>query len=54
MAMTMTMMITLIITKKYIDDWLGTIIDKTKSFEDEIKSLKKNKRSRALVYERLW
>ena len=43
MAMTMTMMMTLIITKKYIDDWLDTITDKTKSFEDQIKSLKKKK-----------
>ena len=37
----MTMIIILIITKKYINNWLDTIIDKTKPFEDQINLLKK-------------
>ena len=43
MTMTMRMRMTITIWKKNIKDWLDEIIDKTESFQDQIKSLKKVK-----------
>ena len=41
---------------KQLNDTLDEIIDKSKSFEEQLKSLKKKKRKsrRVLVFQRLW
>ena len=39
---------------KQLNDNLDEIIDKWKSFEEQLKSLKNRKSRRALVFQRLW
>ena len=39
---------------KQLNDTLDEIIDKWKSFEEQLKSLKNRKSRRALVFQRLW
>ena len=40
---------------KQLNDTLDEIIDKSKSFEEQLKSLKKKRKSRrVLVFQRLW
>ena len=39
---------------KQLNDTLDEIIDKSKSFEEQLKSLKNRKSRRVLVFQRLW
>ena len=39
---------------KQINDTLDEIIDKSKSFEEQLKSLKNRKSRRVLVFQRSW